>query len=326
MTSAVNSVLAAIEKVALSRRVAATPISRPPLFILGHWRSGTTLLQTWLAEDPQFTAPTVYQTWFPDHFLISQQWLPRLTRGLLPSSRPMDNMPFRWDTPGEEEIALLLMTLWSPYLVAAFPDAPEKVRRFDNLQRGLSEQELERWEHCFLTFARKLLLQHPDTRLLLKSPTHTARIPLLLKLFPEAQFVYLVRNPYDVYSSTMHLHEVLCRENSFGTASPAGLEERILTSYFELYQAYHLQRVAIPPDRRFELRYEDLVAEPVGTMTRMYEHLDLPGADQWAVRLKPHLSAHRDYRRNSYSLDDDVRQRIAERWSPVFRRYGYSTD
>jgi hypothetical protein len=34
--------------------------------------------------------------------------------------------------------------------------------------------------------------------LLIKSPVHTARIPLLLRLFPKAKFIYMHRNPYEV--------------------------------------------------------------------------------------------------------------------------------
>lgn len=325
LSACVNSKLALIERAAFGRQIKAQPPPRPPLFILGHWRSGTTLLQSWLAEDPQFTAPTVYQTWFPDHFLVSERWLPRLTRSWLPSTRPMDNMPFRWDVPGEDEIALLLMTLWSPYLVAAFPDAPEKVRRFDNLRRGLSADELQHWKNCLLRFVRKLTLDRADTRLLLKSPTHTARIPLLLEMFPEAQFVYIVRNPYEVYASTLHLHDVLCRENSFGRSVPANMEERILTAYLEMYQAYHLQRAVIPPGRRLELRYEDLVANPAVELQRLYEHLGLSGGEQWPARLEPLLAGHRTYQRNQYALDETLRARIADRWGVAFRRYGYAT-
>jgi hypothetical protein len=325
LAACVNSTLALFERIAVGGTIGTAGLSKPPLFILGHWRSGTTLLQTWLADDPQFTAPTVYQTWFPDHFRTSQRWLSRLTRRWLPSSRPMDNMPFRWDVPGEEEIALLLQTLWSPYLVAAFPEAPEWMRRYDNLQRGLSPEELQRWQDCLLRFVCKVM-QGRDTRVLLKSPTHTARIPLLLRMFPDAQFVYIMRNPYDVFASTQHLHRVLYRENSLGRSPLSDPEERILSTYFELYQAYHLQRAAIPAGRRYELRFEDLVADPVGQLQQLYAHLGLDGAGQIAARLGPQLAAHRSYARNTYSLDDGLRQRIADRWSPAFRRYGYPID
>lgn len=318
----VNSVLAVLERIVYSRKLRSICVDPPPLFVLGHWRSGTTLLHTWLARDPQFVAPTVFQTWFPEHFLVSEGWLPALTQWLLPPSRPMDNMPFRWDAPGEDEMALLLLTLYSPYLVAAFPDDPDKVRRFDNLQRGLSSEDLEHWKDSLQRFIRKLMLKRRG-RLLLKSPTHTARIPLLLQMFPDARFVYIVRHPYDVFASTRHLHEVLCRENSFVCPPLIGLEERILTSYSEMYQAYHLQRAMIDPGRRCELRYEDLIADPPGQLQRIYEHLGLDGGEQLSTRLAGELAAHRTYRTNRYTLDENVRRRIAEEWGPTFRRYGY---
>jgi hypothetical protein len=318
-----NSVLALAERIVYARGTSPIGESPTPLFILGHWRSGTTLLHSWLLQDPQFTAPTVYQTWFPEHFLLTERWLSRLTAPLLPATRPMDNMPFMWDGPGEEEMALLLTTLLSPYLVAAFADQPENVKRLDNLQRGLSVGERQRWQRQFLRFLGKVALRRPGT-LVLKSPPHTGRIPLLLELFPEARFLYIVRNPYEVFASTRHLHTVLCRENGFSRAAPADLHERILSTYSDLYQAYHLQRALVPEPRRMELRYEDLIADPVGMLRTVYGHFGFEGADRIAERLQPHLDRHRNYSRNVYELDDDLRREIAERWGPAFRRYGYT--
>jgi len=55
-------------------------------------------------------------------------------------------------------------------------------------------------------FIRKVqLFRGTEKRLLLKSPVHTARIKLLLKLFPDAQFVYIHRNPYDVFRSAVNM-------------------------------------------------------------------------------------------------------------------------
>src|SRR5687768_18104609 len=46
-------------------------------------------------------------------------------------------------------------------------------------------------------------------RSILKSPPHTCRVPTLLRLFPDARFVHIVRDPYAVYPSTLHLWRIL---------------------------------------------------------------------------------------------------------------------
>ena len=62
-----------------------------------------------------------------------------------------------------------------------------------------------RWCDAFLYFVRKLSLRAGGRRLVLKSPAHTARVALLLELFPDAQFVYIHRDPLTVYQSAVHM-------------------------------------------------------------------------------------------------------------------------
>jgi hypothetical protein len=196
------------------------------------------------------------------------------------------------------------------------------VDRLDDLCRNLSSAELARWKSALRTFVKKILLRTPAAPLL-KSPAHTGRIPLLLELFPDARFVYIVRNPYDVFASTRHLQRVLFETNSLGRGEPPDLDERILATYSRLYDAYHLHRALVPPDRRIELRFEDLEADPLATLGRAYAHLGLAGFDALRAILAPDLPALRSHRKNRYELGEPTKRLIATRWRPAFARYGY---
>jgi len=322
--SFLNSMLGAIEWAIHSQSLRRVELAAPPIFIIGHWRSGTTLLHELLSRDPQFTAPTQYECAFPGHFLLTESWLPRLTQRLVPETRPMDNMAAGWDRPGEDEVALLLLTLHSPYLRVAFPNAPDWLSRFNNLERGLSPREFENWRNAFQRFLKKITVRR-NRPILLKSPSHTGRLRILRKLFPGARFLHVVRNPYEVYSSTLHLHRVLFRDNAFTIEPPRDLEEFVLATYLDLYQAYHLQKALVPDGDRYEIRFENLTADPVGELQRIYSHFGFSGSDQIAGRLASELTPHRDYRRNEYRLTDDERRIVAERWDVAFRRYGYDS-
>src|SRR5690348_11451271 len=71
----------------------------------------------------QFVAPNLYQTVFPGHCLLSQPVLGPLTKRFLPEKRTMDDIPITgWDVPQEDEIAICLLSLLSPYLMLAFPN------------------------------------------------------------------------------------------------------------------------------------------------------------------------------------------------------------
>lgn len=319
-----NSLLGLAERLLYGRRVQSLELS-PPIFILGHWRSGTTLLHELLSRDPQFTFPTQYECAFPGHFLLTGGWLPWLTRWLVPKTRPMDNMAAGWDRPGEDEIALLLLTLHSPYLRVAFPDSPGWLNRLNSLERGLTAKQFEAWQRAFVGFLKKVAFRR-GRPVLLKSPSHTGRIRLLRNLFPGAKFIHIARNPFEVYSSTMHLHRVLCRDNAFTTDPPRDLQEYVLGTYLDMYQAYHTQKALVPESHRYDLRYEELTADPVGQLQRIYAHFGFSGGDAIAERLAPELESLLAYRRNEYRLSDEERQLVADRWGVAFRRYGYSDD
>ena len=322
LTSVANSLLHVLESAFYARRIENVRIEHPPVFILGHWRSGTTLLHNLFARDPQFTYPNLYQVSFPGHFLLTERVLTQLTARWLPKTRPVDNMSFGWDLPQEDETALLLTTLLSPYLMVAFPDDRLRYERFGNLKKGLSQAEFETWQHSFVHFLKKLTCRNPKP-LVLKSPTHTGRIPILLEMFPDARFIHIVRDPYVVFSSTVHLREVLCQINSLSCATPGQTEELIFRGYLDLYHAYHLYRPLIPRGNLYELRFEDLQDDPIGELRKIYEQFNFSGFDVLQARLQETLGDHHDYRKNEYELNEDVMRRIYDRWKPAFQRYGY---
>jgi omega-hydroxy-beta-dihydromenaquinone-9 sulfotransferase len=108
--SVMNSFYEACERQLYSRRVEQTEVTHPPIFVLGHWRSGTTLLHNLLTLDPQLTFPNLYQVMFSGHFLLTETVGSALTGWMLPRTRPMDNVPAGWKHSQEDEIALLLRT------------------------------------------------------------------------------------------------------------------------------------------------------------------------------------------------------------------------
>src|SRR5687768_2134430 len=95
---------------------------RAPVFILGHWRSGTTLLHELLVRDPRHGYPNTCQCFNPCHFLLTEQLVRRYFQWVLPSRRIMDNMAVGWGRPQEDEFALALLGAPSPYLTIAFPN------------------------------------------------------------------------------------------------------------------------------------------------------------------------------------------------------------
>ena len=122
--STINSLLGIAQWAILGRKIARTEIHDDPIFVIGHWRSGTTLLHELLVLDERHTYSDTYACFAPTHFLVSGWFFRPRCEVLLPSRRPMDNMAAGWDRPQEDEFALCNMGGRSPYLTIAFPNRP----------------------------------------------------------------------------------------------------------------------------------------------------------------------------------------------------------
>ncbi len=317
-----HTLLRVVEEAVYGSRVRRTAFPEPPLFIVGHWRTGTTLLHELLILDERHTFPTTYECLDSNHFLLTEGWLPRLLPFLMPSRRPMDNMAAGWDRPQEDEFALCMLGLPSPYLTIAFPNHPPQGQEALDLD-GLSPRARRRWGRTLIHFLRRITYLRPG-RLILKSPTHSCRIPHLLRLFPDARFVHIVRDPYVVFPSTVNLWKSLYETHGLQVPTFAGLDEHVFRTFSHLYEKLEEGKRLLGPGRFHEVRYEDLVRDPVGEMRKLYEQLGLGGFEELRPRLERYLAGTRDYRTNRYTLPPAVRDEVTRRWGEVIRRYGYA--
>ncbi len=320
--SMINSLQNAGESLVFGRKIADTNIEHPPIFILGHWRSGTTLLHNLLTLDPQFTFPNLYHCMYPGHFLLTENVVAPLTSWLLPKTRPMDNVPTSWSSPQEDEIALALDCGISPYLMLAFHGRKDVYGRFFDT-RDMTVGERASWKKSLLKLMKKLTIRE-NKSIVLKSPSHTYRIPTLLEMFPNARFIYIYRNPYAVYRSTVHLRQTMFVENSLGPAHLESSEEDTLFYYEKCIRTYEETKSLIPQGNLHEIRFEDLEVDPLSEMADTYKTLDLPGWELVEPKVKEQLAGHESYRKNAFRMDPETMRIVAERLKWVFELYGYS--
>ncbi len=324
LTSLVNSALRRNERRVYDQAIAGVDI-QPPLFILGHWRSGTTLLHYLLAQDTQqFAYPNTYQVVNPQTFLTTEEKNTRRFAWLVPKTRPMDNMALSFQTPQEDEFAPCLMTLRSLYLGISFPRREQHYSRYLTF-RDVPQADVEAWKNALLWFLKKLTLKY-HRPLLLKSPPHTARIRLLLSLFPDARFVHIHRNPYTVFQSFQHYFDTALWYTYLQRPDLAGIDDGILRRYTALYDAYFEERQLIPQGQFHEVCFEDLERAPVQEIGRLYDRLALPGYADFKPRLQAYVDSLGGYRKNEFpALAPPLRRKIAREWGRSFEQWGYPT-
>lgn len=322
--SVINSFHRCKEEAEFHEQIAAS-IVRPPLFILGHWRSGTTLLHNLLAGDTrQFSFANTYQVVNPHTFLRTEETNSKRFAWMVPKKRSMDDMDLGFHLPQEDEFAPSLMSLRSPYLGINFPrhaDFYAKYLTFDEA----SADETNEWKSAFLWFLKKLSLKSPN-RLVLKSPPHTARIRLLLQMFPEASFVHIRRNPYDVFQSCRHYHDTATWFTYLQRPDLARIDDDIITRYAVMHEAYFRDRDLIPPDRFHEIRYEDLEHDPVSEIGGLYEKLQLDDFEAFKPVLENQVAALAGYRKNRFEQSSKAdRDKILRAWHRCFEEWNYES-
>jgi hypothetical protein len=317
-----NSLAARFCEVAYGRRLNSPPQTPPPLFIIGHWRSGTTLLHELMMLDERFSCPNYYQCYSPSHFLLTERILTPALSWILPAKRPMDDMAASFDKPQEDEFALMNLGAPSPYRRMAFPTTSSPHPEALDLTT-LPAAELDRWRNTLRRFLSMLAVADPR-RPVLKSPPHTARVGVLAEMFPEARFLHVVRDPFAVFGSTMKLWRSLDAGQGLQVDRGERLEAYVFECFEQMYAAFERDRAGLAPGRLHEVRYEDLVVDPVGQIEQAYDRLELGGFSAMREPLSAQAAAMKRYRAGTYQHDPRIVAEIARRWRPFIDRYGYA--
>jgi omega-hydroxy-beta-dihydromenaquinone-9 sulfotransferase len=317
-----NAIAGVAQRVWYGRLIDRTRIDQPPVFIIGHWRSGTTYLHELMHLDERFVSPTTYQCFAPHHFLLTERLMLTLGGWLMPRQRPMDNMAAGWERPQEDEFALLTLGAPTPYLRMAFPNDEPPFREFLDMV-GCRPDDLARFERALTNFVRLLTFASPGKRVLLKSPPHTGRVAMLSRLFPGAKFIHITRNPYELFSSTIRLWPALDEVQGLQFPKNAGLEEFVFDCFSRMYAGFEEQRAQLDPAAIYDVKYEDLVADPPQCIGQIYEALDLGDYEPVRNAIGVYATKHKDFKTNKHELDEAKKTRIRQRWSGYFERYGY---
>jgi hypothetical protein len=316
-----NSVMRRVENRRYGKQLEDVAVE-PPIFLLGHWRSGTTHLHNLMTLDERFAYPNNYQALFPHAFLSMEAVSSPFIQLFLPECRPMDNVEWNMRSPQEDEFALFNMTCISPCMGWVFPKRRDFYDRFLTM-REATEGEKARWKAVLLLLLKKLTWKY-QRPLVLKSPPHTARIRLLLELFPNAKFVHIHRNPYAVFQSTQHMFQTNLGLHRLQRYADADRNDWILRQYRVMYDAFFEDRLLIPTGNFYELAFEELEADPIGQMRKMFNALSLPDFATCEPALRKYVDSIATYKKNEHrQLSPELLQKVAKASQPCFDEWGY---
>lgn len=332
LPKAVLTLLAAIGRLPFSAIDALTtglkrkrfePIE-PPIFILGHWRSGTTHLYNIMTRSPGFQFVSPFATALPWDFLSLTRLLGPLLERALPKHRYIDNIPVMKDSPQEDEIGLANMTPNSFYHALYFPKRFETIFDRGIFFDGMSEREKDVWARKLRYFYLKLQIERPGARLLIKNPVYTARPALLAKIWPGAKFIHIHRSPYKVFFSMRNFYAKLFAEFALQPFDHIDVDAHIFRTYSRMMAGLERDRAEIPEEDFIELRFDDVQKDPLAQVKQIYDKFGLQGFDRASGEFSAYLGSIKGYKKNTYRFADDDLAAVRQHWQQQIERWGYA--
>ena len=303
--------------------LADKPMENDPLFILGHWRSGTTFVHNIFAQDKHFGYTTTYQTVFP-HYVMALQGFFKPTMGwLMPDKRPTDNMELAPDLPQEEEFAINTSCPFNYYNFWFFP---EKMNEYCDRYltfKAITPKEEQAFKDNFEKLVKISLWNTNGTQYLSKNPPHTGRLKTMSELFPNARYIFLMRNPYTVFESTRSFYTNTIKPLELHSIPLEQMEQNILRNYMELYRAYKEQKKYVPEGNIYEVKFEDIEQDALGITEKIYHDLNIPGWEEARPAIEKYIGGKKGYKKNKYNYDPRTVELVNQHWGEVLDEWGY---
>jgi hypothetical protein len=304
--------------------VLARPIERP-LVITGLVRTGSTALHYLMAQDPHRQA---LPYWLAEH----------------PQPRPPRS---GWEAHPDFRASKAMIDMMygvAPHLKAVHfmaPDWPEECGHLmaqtftdDYWEAGMRAPHYAQWyEHADLvpTYRRhRKLIQYigssqPEKPWLLKYPVHMKHLASFLEVYPDALVIWTHRDPAAVMSSYASLIAGFRRLNVDRVD-----EDDIVREQMEIWASGAERAIEVrkgrPAQQFFDLHFRDFVADPVGSVKRIYGHFGLPWAEETEAALTAWQEGNPQHRhgRHDHSLEGITvsRQAMRERFSVYIDRFG----
>jgi hypothetical protein len=293
----------------------------PPIIVLGLPRTGTTFLHRMLAADPTHRAVPMWEMLRPlpngsddRRREFAEQWI-KFKQKLNPHH---DRIHYaRADIPAE--CITLQGTTFSSMVFLAFAPVHSYAEWYASHDHFEAYQE-------YYSLLQILQTVDPKRRLTLKAPAHTGSLPNLHQVIPEALIIQTHRDPVAVCNSA----------NSRSYSAHGMLAERLdvprmtegTLHLLEDWTATSLAFRETHPGVIYDVMYDQLVADPVGTVKGIYDHFDLVWSDAFQERLQAYVrdNPQGKYGKHRYSSADFglTDEAITRRFTEYSREFGFN--
>ncbi len=289
-----------IERITWQGRIRNHKLKTPPIFIIGFWRSGTTLLHNLMCQDPEASYTTTFQAVFPNLMLTQSWWLKSLLNYFIPEARPFDNVRMDVDFPQEEEFGMMNVQPYTIYKFFIYPADFDRIIEEELFTGNLPPEKIAQWKEQYAAMIAKAEFNTGGSRYIGKNPCNLARIGLLKSMYPDAKFIFIHRNPYQVteslYKFILSIFEGVQLQDTPATYT----RETVVRLYEKIMLNYFRDREALPASELIEIRMDEFVKDKQGHLRKIYETFGLGDFE----RVLPHIE--KFLVENPYAKDEPV--------------------
>lgn len=297
-----------------------------PIFVLGHWRSGTTYLQNLLSRDPQFAWTDPVNTVTYPYGKLLRRLMVSIQKRCLKDARPMDNLTYELDLPIEETFAVTTVCPHSIIHMIAFPWQYQDYIKAAFID-DLPEKDRQEWKKKYRRILCKFSAMKGAKRLILKSPDNTAKVATLMEMFPKAQYVNIYRDPYVTVKSTIHMFRKQMERIQLAPL-PEGdleviLEDAIVGIFKRMYTELFALMPKFKPGQFVEFKYEEFVKNPEDHLRLMYRKLDLDGYEEALPAFREYIEGQKNYVKNKFTISPRLQEKVERELGFYMEHYGY---
>jgi hypothetical protein len=314
-----------VSEAGFARVPADDAVIERPIFVTGLPRTGTTAMHRLLAADPAHQG--------------LEQWLCEMPQPRPPREAWPDNPVFQQIQAGFDKFyeanpgfggvhyiaADTVEECWQLLRQSAMSVSYESLGHLPGYSAWLAGQD---WTPAYARHRRNLALigaNDPDKRWVLKNPSHLFAVDALFAVYPDALIVQTHRE----------MHTTLASSCSLSSLATAGYSTRFVGETIGRDQLDLLGRGAdlfmAARERHdaaafYDVKYPDLVADPVGTVESVYRHFGLPWSDEVRAAVAAEDRASRSGHRapsHRYALGDFglTEREVDERFASYTARY-----
>jgi hypothetical protein len=308
-----------------------------PIFIVGNFRSGTTLLHRLIAKDPQFTgmktweiyvAPAIIQRKFIRWVLKINQFIgnpiQKVIKGFEKSLKHYSYM-HKTGLNEIEEDSHIFFHLWSSYDLFAFFPFPELIRPYIYYDEEVPDEQKEDEMAYYQEVLQRHIYSNNGKHYISKSPQYSPKVKTLHKKFPDAKFINLVRSPLNVIPSSVSMfsnHWKTYGEpaDEYPQVGPEVIREQ--AKHWYLYPHQYLKH--LPHNQYAVLRYKDLVNDPKSAIEGIYQQFGLEISPKYQSILAEESQKAKQYKSNhEYHMEKMGlnRQKLSDEFSLAINEY-----